>query len=103
MQGQEEDRSSARTTQAFVEAMRHPLRRKLFRFAVEREEPASPAMASRELEEQLSTVSYHYRVLLDAGLVDLHSTRPNRGAVEHLYLPVAAAVQNPVVKSLLEG
>lgn len=102
MQGRKQDKSPARTTQAFVEAMRHPLRRKLFRFVVEQEEPVSPAMTSRKLEEQLSTVSYHYRVLLDAGLVDLHSTRPNRGAVEHLYLPVEAAVQNPVVKSLLE-
>jgi DNA-binding transcriptional ArsR family regulator len=66
-----------------IKAMNHPLRAALLRILVER--TSSPAEMARELEEDLSNVSYHTKQLVELGCAELVSTRPVRGALEHFY------------------
>lgn len=51
----------------------------------------SPNEVATELEERLGTVSYHMRILRDAGWIELVRTEPRRGALEHFYRPVVRA------------
>lgn len=49
---------------------------------------ASPKAIAEEIDEGLSEVSYHIKVLLEHGLIKLDRTEPRRGAVEHFYATV---------------
>jgi len=89
-------------TQSYVDALKHPLRRRILRLAVDRNQELSPVQLSRDLDERLSNVSYHVRVLADHGLLALASQRPRRGAVEHFYVLSPAALEHPMVKAILE-
>lgn len=60
--------------------------------AVLNERVASPNELSKELEEGLSQVSYHVKVLREYGLIELDSTEPRRGAIEHYYRAVEHAL-----------
>jgi DNA-binding transcriptional ArsR family regulator len=66
-----------------IKAMSHPLRAAILRILVER--TASPAEMARELDEELSNVSYHAKQLVQFECAELVSTRPVRGALEHFY------------------
>lgn len=66
-----------------IKAMSHPLRAAILRILVER--TASPAEMARELDEELSNVSYHAKQLVAFECAELVSTRPVRGALEHFY------------------
>jgi len=66
-----------------IKAMNHPLRAALLRILVER--TSSPAEMARELDEDLSNVSYHTKQLVELDCAELVSTRPVRGALEHFY------------------
>jgi DNA-binding transcriptional ArsR family regulator len=66
-----------------IKAMNHPLRATLLRILVER--TSSPAEMARELDEDLSNVSYHTKQLVELECAELVSTRPVRGALEHFY------------------
>jgi DNA-binding transcriptional ArsR family regulator len=66
-----------------IKAMNHPLRAALLRILVER--TSSPAEMARELDEDLSNVSYHTKQLVELNCAELVSTRPVRGALEHFY------------------
>jgi DNA-binding transcriptional ArsR family regulator len=69
--------------QALVRALAHPLRVQILR---EMEKgPLSPKQLSVLLAEPLGNVSYHTKVLLDCDCIELVSTQPRRGAVEHFY------------------
>lgn len=70
-------------TQNRIKAMNHPLRATLLRILVER--TSSPAEMARELDEDLSNVSYHTKQLVELECAELVSTRPVRGALEHFY------------------
>lgn len=70
-------------TQNRIKAMSHPLRASILRILVER--TASPAEMARELDEELSNVSYHTKQLVGFECAELVSTRPVRGALEHFY------------------
>ena len=61
----------------------HPLRVQILGALDER--VASPSELARELDGSLGTVSYHVRQLERAGLIELVSTAPRRGALEHYY------------------
>jgi DNA-binding transcriptional ArsR family regulator len=64
-------------------ALAHPLRLLLateYALAV-----TSPSKIARTLEMPLNLVSYHTRVLADAGLLELVRVQPRRGAQEHYY------------------
>lgn len=54
---------------------------------------ASPVELATELGERLGNVSYHVRILLDLGCIELVSTTPRRGALEHHY----RALQRPIL------
>lgn len=70
-------------TENRIKAMNHPLRAAVLRILVER--TASPAEMARELDEELSNVSYHTKQLVEFECAELVSTRPVRGALEHFY------------------
>jgi len=66
-----------------IKAMNHPLRATLLMILAER--TSSPAEMARELDEDLSNVSYHTKQLVEFECAELVSTRPVRGALEHFY------------------
>src|SRR3954469_439396 len=66
-----------------IKAMNHPLRATLLMILAER--TSSPAEMARELDEDLSNVSYHTKQLVELECAELVSTRPVRGALEHFY------------------
>jgi DNA-binding transcriptional ArsR family regulator len=66
-----------------IKAMSHPVRAAALRILTER--TASPAEMARELDEELSNVSYHTKQLVEFECAELVSTRPVRGALEHFY------------------
>ena len=72
-----------KATENRIKAMSHPLRASILRILVER--TASPAEMARELDEELSNVSYHTKQLVEFECAELVSTRPVRGALEHFY------------------
>jgi len=72
-----------KATENRIKAMSHPLRAEVLRILSER--TASPAEMARELDEELSNVSYHTKQLVEFECAELVSTRPVRGALEHFY------------------
>jgi DNA-binding transcriptional ArsR family regulator len=72
--------------QALLQALRHPLRRKLFKLLIEVRE-ISPSDAAPMVERDVPAVSYHMRSLVDAGAAVLVRTEQARGATEHFYVP----------------
>jgi DNA-binding transcriptional ArsR family regulator len=72
-----------KATQNRIKAMNHPVRAALLRILAER--TSSPAEMARELDEDLSNVSYHTKQLVELECAELVSTRPVRGALEHFY------------------
>jgi DNA-binding transcriptional ArsR family regulator len=68
-----------------VKALDHVLRQHILLAAVQGE--VSPSELSKALDEGLSQVSYHVKVLRDdcGGMIEETRTEPRRGAVEHYY------------------
>jgi DNA-binding transcriptional ArsR family regulator len=68
-----------------VKALDHILRQHILLAAVAGE--VSPIELSKALDEGLSQVSYHVKVLRDDcdGMIEETRTEPRRGAVEHYY------------------
>lgn len=75
--------------QRLVKALAHPLRVEIL--AILNERMASPNELSKELEEGLSQVSYHVKVLKDFDCIEMVKTEPRRGAVEHYYRATSRA------------
>jgi DNA-binding transcriptional ArsR family regulator len=69
-----------------AKALSHPLRAHVLTILNER--VASPNQIAGELEEPLGNVSYHVKTLAEMGCIELVSTRPRRGAIEHFYRAV---------------
>jgi DNA-binding transcriptional ArsR family regulator len=69
--------------QTLIKALAHPLRVRILAFMNDRS--WSPRELSDELNEGLSQVSYHVKVLKDFDCIHLVDTEPRRGAVEHYY------------------
>lgn len=76
--------SDAPDNQSILAALKHPLRRAILR-AMNDDEPVSPRELADQLEESLSNVSYHVRVLNEAGVLGLVEEKPVRGATQHFY------------------
>ena len=64
-------------------ALAHPIRLAIMRTAVDQFSPKQMADSLGDVSLQL--VSYHVRILRDAGLLQLTGTEPRRGALEHFY------------------
>ena len=69
--------------QGFVKSLAHELRVEILAILTER--MASPNELAKMLDEGLSQVSYHVKVLKEYGRIQLVKTEPRRGAVEHYY------------------
>lgn len=82
-------RKSTGVDQRLVKALAHPLRVEIL--AILNERMASPNELSKELEEGLSQVSYHVKVLKDFECIEMVKTEPRRGAVEHYYRATSRA------------
>ena len=80
--------------QGIITALGHPLRARIL--TVLDDEEASPKELAARFEEKLGNVSYHVRILLGLGLIELVRETPRRGAVEHHYrsMPRPDAVLN---------
>ena len=72
-----------------VKALGHELRVEILTILNER--MASPNELSKELDEGLSQVSYHVKVLKDYKTIKQVKTEPRRGAVEHYYRATSRA------------
>ena len=77
------NQNKAGVDQRLVKALAHPLRVEILTILNER--MASPNELSKELDEGLSQVSYHVKVLKDFECIEMVKTEPRRGAVEHYY------------------
>lgn len=75
--------SSKSVDQRLIKALAHPLRVEIL--AILNDRMASPNELSKELEEGLSQISYHVKVLKDFECIEMVKTEPRRGAVEHYY------------------
>jgi DNA-binding transcriptional ArsR family regulator len=75
--------ASRSVEQRIIKALGHPLRVEIL--AILNDRMASPNELSKELEEGLSQVSYHIKVLRDFEMIEMVKTEPRRGAVEHYY------------------
>ena len=72
-------------TDRLLYLLANPLRREIVR-VVQEGEVVSPREFTRQVEGHvLSSVAYHFRVLAEAGILELVSTRPVRGSTEHFY------------------
>jgi DNA-binding transcriptional ArsR family regulator len=69
-----------------IKGLGHPLRIAILTLLNDR--MASPNELAKELDEGLSQISYHVKVLRDYELIELVKTEPRRGAVEHYYKAV---------------
>jgi DNA-binding transcriptional ArsR family regulator len=76
--------ASSRSTQNLFVALGHPTRRQILR-EMDGGPPTSPRQLTERLDDTLSNVSYHFRVLAEAGVIKLVSTRPVRGSTQHFY------------------
>lgn len=77
-----------------VKGLSHPVRTECLTVLSDR--IASPREISEILEEDLSNVSYHVRVLDELGLIELVHEEPVRGAVAHYY----KAVERPLLSDV---
>jgi len=94
------DKEGRDVAHQYEQSLSHPLRLSIFRLAVRRGQ-TSPARASRALDEKLKRVAYHTKVLNEAGLLTLATTRKISNTIVHVYAPVPAALEHPVVKDFL--
>ena len=72
-------------------ALRHPLRRDILRRMAD-EEAISPREIAAALDQPLSNVSYHVRVLAECTAITLVKTKPVRGSMQHFY---CTAIESP--------
>jgi DNA-binding transcriptional ArsR family regulator len=72
-----------------IKALAHPMRVSILDLMSAGE--WSPNELKKTLNEGLSQVSYHIKVLRDLEMIELTRTEPRRGAVEHFYQAVERA------------
>ena len=78
-----QDRPNVDSATRGSRALAHPIRARIV--AVLGDGELSPVELARELELSLGVVSYHVRMLADAGVVELSRTTSRRGAIQHHY------------------
>ncbi len=66
-------------------ALAHPLRRQILREALANDGEISPRELASNLEQPLSRLSYHVRVLSGCGALELARTKQIRGSTQHFY------------------
>ncbi len=90
------------TKSEVAQALKHPLRQRLLpAFIANR--PLSPKEASDLLNEPLSNVSYHVKVLAEYGFLVLRARAQVRGALKNYYLPNDDTLNSTAVEEFLAG
>lgn len=82
--------SDPATNNLFV-ALAHPLRRCILRHMVEAGDEISPRELAAKLDQPLSRLSYHIKVLVQCRAIELVGTEPVRGSTQHFYRAVVDA------------
>jgi DNA-binding transcriptional ArsR family regulator len=90
--------SSGAEKTALLSALKHPLRRDILR-EVRNCPEISPRQIATTLDETLSNVGYHCRVLRDCGALTQVRQEPVRGAIQHFY---RSDIDDPWVLAVLE-
>lgn len=84
-----------------LDALKHPLRRRLLRRYLESKEKLSPKELAELENESLSLVSYHVRVLDELGAIEIAGSKQARGALPHFYLPTSRVKRSSPVRAAL--
>lgn len=82
---------SSNTSNDLFTALAHPLRRQILRQMIGKGGETSPRELAAGLDEPLSALSYHVRVLADCEAVKLVRTKQIRGSTQHFYRPAVQA------------
>jgi DNA-binding transcriptional ArsR family regulator len=72
-------------------ALGHPLRRRILRKMIGQGGQISPRELAIDLDEPLSALSYHVRVLAECEAIKLMRTEQIRGSTQHFYRPAIRA------------
>jgi len=72
-------------------ALGHPLRRRILRKMIAQRSEISPLELATSLDEPLSALSYHVRVLAECGAIRLVRMKQIRGSTQHFYRPAIKA------------
>jgi DNA-binding transcriptional ArsR family regulator len=78
-------------------ALRHPLRREILR-EMAGGHALSPREIASSLQQPLSKVAYHVRVLAERAAIALVRTQPVRGSTQHFY---RIAIEAPWARQIL--
>ena len=98
------DESRGDEIQCLIKALSPSLRRRIICHLVRRARPLSPVQTSKDFDEPLSNVAYHYRTLLGFEVLALSSTRPEGGSTEYFYELAPGILAHPMIQIvLLEG
>jgi DNA-binding transcriptional ArsR family regulator len=89
--GKRQHKKRSSPQEVLVKALNHPIRVKALTILTER--LASPTEIAEQIEEPLSNVSYHVRVLAALGLIEVREEERVRGSVAHFY----GAVERPLI------
>lgn len=65
--------------------LNHPIRQRIALRLLDDDAEASPGEMAREFDESLPLVSYHVRIMVGDGSLELVRTTPRRGAIQHHY------------------
>jgi DNA-binding transcriptional ArsR family regulator len=89
--------------QALIEALGHPIRRRVLRRYLESAARLSPKELadSEKLSLSLSLVGYHVRRLQKLGAVELVGHRQRRGACQHFYRPTSLVKKSTLIRVAL--
>lgn len=96
MANREED-----STQALLEALRHPLRVALLRRYLEAATPLGSKDLADSLGQPLSSVRYHVRKLAELGAIEIVEEEQRRGAVARFHEPTPLVKGTPWALSAL--
>jgi DNA-binding transcriptional ArsR family regulator len=91
--------SNPNTDDLFV-ALAHPLRRQILRRLIAESCELSPRELAVGLDQSLSKLSYHVRVLAKCGAIKLVRTKQIRGSTQHFY---RSTVEEPWARSALQA
>lgn len=85
-------------TDLLLKALGHPMRRAILR-EMSDDDTISPSEMAPTLEESISNVSYHFRMLDRSPAIELVEEVPVRGATQHFY---RRTLKHGWVRKLLE-
>lgn len=88
-------------SQVLIEALGHPIRRRLLRRYLESTARLSPKELADAEKMSLSLVGYHVRRLQKLGAVELVGHRQRRGARQHFYRPTALVENSTLIRVAL--